>query len=286
MAATSLATLRSSIEAHLRGKIASPFSYRDRNSFDLISTGLPHLDTLLGGLPRGAITELCGPPCSGRTSLLFSALASRTSEGEVCALVDARDSFDPLNAASAGIALHKLLWIRCQNIDQALQATDLLIQAGGFGIVAVDLCAVPDKTVRQVPLNAWFRFRRAVEDTPTILLLLEQQPSAKTCASLVLQLETKQAQWTSPVAQALMFTLRNEGPVPTEAVPRAFPEQPTYPFARLLAGFSVHGNVLRSRIQLPQQRVVSIRAATQPDLAVPRGTDHGLFETQTVWRPR
>ena len=292
MPASSLSSLRSSIEAHLRGKIASPFSFRDRHSFDLVSTGVPQMDALFGGLPRGAITELCGPPCSGRTSLLLSALASRTSEGEVCALVDARDSFDPLTAASAGIALHKLLWVRCQNIDQALQAADLLIQAGGFGIVAVDLGGVPDKTVRQVPLNAWFRFRRAVEDTPTILLLLEQQPSAKTCASLVLQLETKQAHWTSPVAQALMPVPTESAPpklslpVPAEAPSRASSVHPAYPFAQLLAGFSVHSNVLRSRIQLPQQRVVNIRAGTQPDSSVPHSTDHGLFETQTIWRPR
>ena len=95
-----------------------------------------------------------GATSSGRTSLLLSALASRTAEGEVCALVDARDSFDPLTGSAAGIALGKLLWVRCQNIDQALRSMDLLIQAGGFGMVAVDLSDVPTKTVRQVTLNA------------------------------------------------------------------------------------------------------------------------------------
>ena len=286
MAATSLATLRSKIEADLRGRVASPFAYRDRNVFELVSTGIPQIDALIGGLPRGAMTEICGPPCSGRTSLLLSALASRTAAGEVCALVDACDSFDPQSAGAAGISLDKLLWVRCQNIDQALRATDLLIQAGGFALVAVDLSDVPGKTVRQVPLNAWFRFRRAIEDTPTILLLLEQEPHAKTCASLVMQLETKEAQWASSAAQARLFALSNEGPVPAEAASRAFPVQPAYPFARLLAGFSVHSNVLRSRIQLPQQRVVNIRAGTQPDLAVPRSAARGKFETQTIWRPR
>jgi len=282
MAASSLVTLRSKIEADLRGRVASPFAYRDRNTFELVSTGIPEMDALVGGLPRGAMTEICGTPSSGRTSLLLSALASRTAEGEVCALVDARDSFDPLTGNAAGVALEKLLWVRCQNIDQALRSMDLLIQAGGFGMVAVDLSDVPTKTVRQVPLNAWFRFRRAVEDTPTILLLLEQEPHAKTCASLVVRLEAGEARWTeaSPhVAQALL-------PVPTETTPRFVRYPPSYPFAKLLRGFAVGGDVLRSRIQIPQSRVINIRTGAQPKVAVPHSSDRGLFETEAIWRSR
>src|SRR6202043_3709244 len=96
MPASSLAALRSKVEADLRGRVASPFAYRDRNAFELVSTGIAEMDVLVGGLPRGAMTEICGPACSGRTSLLLSALASQTAQGEACALGDARDSFDPL----------------------------------------------------------------------------------------------------------------------------------------------------------------------------------------------
>ena len=281
MAATSLATLRSKIEADLRGRVASPFAYRDRNTFELVSTGIPAMDALLGGLPRGAMTEICGAACSGRTSFLLSALASRTKDGEVCALVDARDSFDPLTANVAGIALEKLLWVRCQNINQALRAMDLLIQAGGFGMVAVDLSDVPTKTVRQVPLNAWFRFRRAVEDTPTILLLLEQEPNAKTCASLVLRLEAGEAQWAEaapPVAQAVL-------PVPV-ATSRFSRTLPGHPFARLLRGFAVSGDTVRSRIQIPEQQVINIRAGAHQKMAPPHKTDREMFETETIWKTR
>ena len=282
MAASSLATLRSKIEADLRGRVASPFAYRDRNAFELVSTGVPEMDALVGGLPRGAMTEICGAACSGRTSLLLSALASRTADGEACALVDARDSFDPLTGDAAGIALGKLLWVRCQNIEQALRATDLLIQAGGFGMVAVDLSDVPARTVRQVPLNAWFRFRRAVEDTPTILLLMEQEPHAKTCASLVVRLEAGEARWTvaSPkVAQALM-------PVAPVAKPRCFRALPSHPFARLLRGFAVRGDVVRSRIQMPEQRVIDIRGTAISGCAPTPGADREMFKTETVWRSR
>jgi hypothetical protein len=142
---------------------------------------------------------------------------------------------------------------------------DLLIQAGGFGMVAVDLSDVPTRTVRQVPLNAWFRFRRAIEDTPTILLMIEQESNAKTCASLVLRLEMAEARWAA-----------------------ASEKSNFYSFAKLLRGFAVGGDVIRSRMQIPERRVVDIRAGEQPRLrgqakmAGPRV----MFETETVWRSR
>jgi len=162
---------------------------------ETVSAGIPEIDSLAGGLPRGGLTEICGPPCSGRTSLLVAALASRTANAEACALIDGRDAFDPHSAELAGVELKRLLWVRCRNIDQALRATDLLLQGGGFGMVALDLGDIPPETVRYVPLNAWFRFRRAVEDTPTIFMVLEQESNAKTCASLVLRMGEQAAKW-------------------------------------------------------------------------------------------
>src|ERR1700756_743770 len=190
-----LAALRLQVETALAGRVAAPFSYRDRKLVEMVSAGIPEIDALTGGLPRGGLTEICGPPCSGRTRLLISALASRTAQADVCALVDGRDAFDPHGAAAAGMELKQLLWVRCRNIEQALRATDLLLQGGGFGMIAVDLSDIPAATVRHVPLNAWFRFRRVVEDTPTILMLLEQEANAKTCASLVLRVGMERVRW-------------------------------------------------------------------------------------------
>jgi recombination protein RecA len=259
MAASSLATLRSQLEFDLRGRVTAPFTYRDRNIGDVVPTGVPEIDSSVGGLPRGALTEICGPSCSGRTSLLLSALASRTAEGEVCALVDARDSFDPYTASAVGVALQQLLWVRCRNIDQALRATDLLIQGGGFGLVAVDLSDVPSQTVRYVPLNAWFRFRRAVEDTPTILVLLEQEAHAKTCASLVLRLDAQPARWT-------------------EAVPTRAEDFLCYPFARLLKGFQVHTEVVRSRIAPAMRSPSEHRFGSRNAISNTK-----VFETKAMW---
>ena len=179
----------------LAARVASPFQYRDRPVVETAPTGVPPIDLLTGGLPRGSLTEIYGPPCSGRTSLLVSALAMRTAAAEVCALVDARDAFDPHSAETAGVRLQQLLWVRCRNVDQALRATDLLIQGGGFGMIALDLGDTPAHVVRYVPLQVWFRFRRAVEHTPTIFLVVEQESNAKTCASLVLSLHAQETRW-------------------------------------------------------------------------------------------
>jgi len=154
------------------------------------------LDEISGGLPRGGLTEIYGSPCSGKTSLLQSALATCTANSEVCALVDARDSFDPGCAQSAGVFLHRLLWIRCKNPEQALRSADVLLHGGGLGLVAMDLSEVPARLVRQIPLSVWFRLRRTVENTSTILLVLSRESNAKTCASLVLHIKKESAAWS------------------------------------------------------------------------------------------
>jgi len=73
-------------------------------------------------------------------------------------------------------------------LEQVLRATDLLLESGGFGLIALDLADVPPESARRIPLTTWFRFRRAIEHTPTILLVIEPQPIAGSCSSLLLQL--------------------------------------------------------------------------------------------------
>jgi recombination protein RecA len=246
-----LAILRSELESALVGHIPSPFTYRDRKPSDIVSTGIPEIDSLAGGLPRGGLTEICGPPCSGGTSLLVSALAARTSSSEVCALIDGCDSFDPHSAKAAGVELQQLLWVRCRNIDQAFRATDLLIQSGGFGLIALDLSGIPPETVRHVPLNVWFRFRRAVEDTPAILVVLEQESNAKTCASLVLQLAAERAHWLSTLA--------------TQEASQPLQHSPSW----LLDSFALRAGILRCRVNI-----------TSPELKT--GTSNESFPSETT----
>jgi hypothetical protein len=181
------AALRAQVESTLGSGFPSPFTFRENFVSEAVSSGLEPIDNLTGGLPRGGLTELAGPASSGRTALTLAILAAMTAREEACAWVDAQDAFDPLSAWAAGTDLERLLWVRCRNIEQTLRAADLLIHGGGFGMVVLDLSDVAPRTVRRVPLSFWFRFRRAVEHTPTVLVILEQEPCAKTCASLVLE---------------------------------------------------------------------------------------------------
>src|ERR1700675_670940 len=80
----------------------------------MASSGIAEMDALTGGLPRGCLTEICGPASSGRTTVLLAALAAATRRGEFCAVVDASDALDPQSAAAAGVELDRLLWVRCE----------------------------------------------------------------------------------------------------------------------------------------------------------------------------
>src|SRR5450759_4688915 len=231
---------------------------------EMVSSGIPQLDLLTGGLARGCLTEICGTASSGRTTVLLFALARATQRGEVCALVDASDAFDPSSAAAAGMEMSRLLWVRCgekypsrkhpsapltgcgktgdsyqgmpdshqgmpgsyqgmpsgipqvdenrfgfsrcdstsrpegqrweSQLGQMLKVTDLLLQSNGFGMIALDLGDVPVRNARRISLASWFRFRRAIEHTPTALLVLEQQPIAGSCSSVLLRVSGVRSQ--------------------------------------------------------------------------------------------
>jgi recombination protein RecA len=95
------------------------------------------------------------------------------------------------------VRLPRLLWVRCShNAEHALKAADLLIQGGGFGLVAMDLGDTPPESARRISLTSWFRLRRAVEHTPTVLVTVARQSNAKTCASLVLECARERVVWS------------------------------------------------------------------------------------------
>jgi len=198
------AVLQKQFESVLGGHL----DWQSRPVPELVRTGVSEVDTATGGLPRGCLTEIIGPASSGRTSLLIAILAEATARGEVCALIDAEDSFDPASAARAGVRLERLLWVRsAHNAEHALKAADLLIQGGGFGLVAMDLGDTPPETARRISLTSWFRLRRAVEHTPTVLVTLARQSNAKTCASLILECQRERAAW-SGASESRSYLLR------------------------------------------------------------------------------
>jgi recombination protein RecA len=289
----SAAALRQQIEAALANRIPSALTPAPRVVRPTAPTGIAALDDAFsGGLPIGAITELAGPECSGRTSLALSFVAGLTNAGRVCAWIDVSDTLHPESAAAIGVDLDRLLWIRCgpqpqqltlpgfvenppdisakkqladrktspapgalspvpeyfsprcaepqpkvrrhskeavplqpvtcnlspdrssvqrplrpasfaakrplavreySRLDQALRATDLLLQAGGFSAIVLDMGSIAPEFALRVPLATWFRYRAAAERTHASVLLLTQHACTKSSAGLVLHCQPSQA---------------------------------------------------------------------------------------------
>ena len=192
-----LALSKTAIASQVANRLGDVFKLNNREAAEVLCTGITEIDAFVGGLPRGAITEVFGPASSGRTSFMLSALAQATNHEEVCALVDTNNAFDPKSAARAEINCERLLWIRCaNNLEHAFKATDLLLQGGGFGLVMLDLGDVPAKSAKRIISSWWYRFRRTLEATPTALVVIAEESCVRSCASLALELRTETCLWS------------------------------------------------------------------------------------------
>lgn len=161
---------------------------------EILPTGIPTLDGMITGFPRGAITELFG--VTGATTLVQSFLASATRQGEYCAIIDASDCFDPTTAEANGVDLSRLFWVRCGgDAEHALKCADLLIHGGGWGVILLDLSSIQPAIVRRIPISYWYRFRRAIEPSPTVLVVVEREPFVRSCASLALEMLPAEVAW-------------------------------------------------------------------------------------------
>lgn len=219
MANTALAVLESALRVRKLDRTLTtalpPFARTDANGCAGLDIAV--LDTCLhGGLPRGQLSELAGPRSSGRTTLLLQMIAAATRRGEIAALVDTFDGFDVASAVAAGIDLDRLLWIRGhaitrpqdsglrsqaeaggprpetslmeRGIDRALKALNLVLQAGGFGVVALDFGDVPLSALKRVPFTTWLRVQRTIEGSEAACVLLVPQPLARSAGGLTLSL--------------------------------------------------------------------------------------------------
>ncbi len=281
-------TIRRQIEFALADRIPSALTPQPRTVRTVWPTGVAAVDELLGGgLPVGAITEMAGPECSGRTSLALSFVGACTRAGRVCAWVDVSDTLSPESAAASGIQLDRLLWVRCgvsreassraqrafqlpaqyfvaatpkkglhcggcgghpraemkglagevgalfdpvtlaprcaepqrrvkperkeiprvpipqaavpmhnmqprkpwPRMEQAMCATDLLIQTSGFAVIVLDMGSLTPEAALRIPQATWFRYRAAAERMQASVVLLTQIACAKSSAGLVLSME-------------------------------------------------------------------------------------------------
>ena len=187
----------------------------------LLPLDVPLVDACLrGGLPRGQLSELSGSCSSGRMTLLLQLMSAATQRGEIVALIDTCDRLDVASAAAAGVDLDRVLWIRGSGsgirdsrfgirgsgfetrdqrpgtgdwglgtaVDRALKALNLVLQAGGFSLVAIDLADVPPVRLRQIPFTTWPRVQRVIEGSDTACVLLTPEPLARSAGGLTLSL--------------------------------------------------------------------------------------------------
>ncbi len=158
-----------------------------------LSSGVAALDAVLaGGFPRGRISELVGPFSSGKTSLVLTLLAAATRQGEVVACVDMADALHPLSLALADANLPRVLWVRPPSLAAAMRCTELLLQAGGFAAVVLDL-GVP--LPRPPRTHVWPRLLRAAEQSHTALIIASPQRVAGSFAVLSLTLQRRVPLW-------------------------------------------------------------------------------------------
>jgi hypothetical protein len=186
-----------------------------RQHVDRAPTGVPSIDAALaGGLPRGQLSEIVGARSAGRTALACQALGSAAERGEAVALVDPCDRFDPESASAPGGDLSRLLWIRGTGgaacAQTALKAMTLVLQAGNFGIVALDLCDVPAPALRAFPFTTWLRLARMIEGTQTVALVVATEHLARSAGGVTIALDRPadlaHAAWTGASNRARLLS--------------------------------------------------------------------------------
>ena len=178
----------------------------------LASTGQAALDARLGGgWPRGQVSEVVGCRTSGRTRLALTSMAAATRRGELAALVDTLDVFDPDSTQPLDPDWSLWLWVRgrglgvtrhrpgamrvgddhdllAQAVDRALKATAMVLAAGGFGMVVLDLADVPAALLRRQPFTTWIRLQRLVEGREAVCLVVAPDPLTRSAGGVSVRL--------------------------------------------------------------------------------------------------
>jgi hypothetical protein len=186
---------RAQLETLLRARkldltLTTGLPWADR-SRDVAPTGTPALDAALGGgLARGQLSEITGRRSSGRTTIVCRMLAAAAARGEAVAMIDACDRFDPASAEAAGVDLSRLLWVRdTGDAARALKALNLVLQSGGFGLVAFDVADVHARTLQEFPYTTWMRIARVIEGSQTSAVVVAADHLARSPGGVTIALD-------------------------------------------------------------------------------------------------
>jgi hypothetical protein len=150
------------------------------------------------------VCELVGARSCGRTGAATTTLAAATGRGEVAAWVDGADAFDPVSAAAAGVSLDRVLWVRPRSLGEAVRAAEVVLEAGGFAVLVVDLgdgrrAAVGDEAGGETEMRRAgalrLRLARAVERAGVAALVLCERPWAGASAAVTVQFAAARPVW-------------------------------------------------------------------------------------------
>ena len=134
-------------------------------------------------------------------------------------------------------------WLR---MEQALRVTDLLLQAGGFSAIVLDMASIAPEYVTRVPLATWFRYRAAAERTQAAVVLLTQHACATSSGELQLQFHAGNARCD----EATVFT-----------------------------GIEHRVEIVRRRFAQPQHSQTNVVSLRKP----PQNANSANWRTRTTW---
>jgi hypothetical protein len=124
------------------------------------------------------------------------------------------------------VVLERLLWVRGavpdgrqmiqrvlrpskdradRSLTQALRAFDLILRAGGFALVVLDLSGVPARAIKRLPFTTWLRLGRIVEGSKTAALLMVDEPLARSGGGVSLELQPAPARWRGQSDRSRVF---------------------------------------------------------------------------------
>lgn len=191
-------------------------------------------------------SEIQGMPAAIGGLLHADAMVPRCSEPQrKVKLPQERFELRPqqINSAARQQLRSERPWMR---MDQAMRVTDLLLQAGGFSTIVLDMGSIGAEYASRVPLARWFRYRAAAERTRASVLLITQHPCAKSSAGLVVRLH---------------------------------PAQPAQDESTLLTGMEHRLEVVCRRFSEPLSNVVPLRKPPQSDHGA-------VWQSRTSWAGR
>lgn len=130
------------LEAMVTRGVVAVFGASEPPALVRLPTGLDALDEALdGGLPRGRLVEISGPPGAGKTRLALQVCASVQRQGGVVAFVDADHGLDLPTVQRAGLDAARLVIARPDGGEAALHVVDELLRHRAADVIVVDSVA-------------------------------------------------------------------------------------------------------------------------------------------------